>query len=353
MAKFHYWVSSDFHGFHKNMCYAESEWNDKETNCRKYDSVNKMNRAVMDSINRKVKKKDILIHCGDFTFGEPLNIWKFRRELKVEKIIQINGNHDQYIKKNTAVQVGYSYMGCRRLFHEVHDKPYRMFYEGYYFVFSHYPPQECDEIKREDTIWIHGHCHHKSDGDEIHQKYNVFDVSWDGKPYTLDYFIDIVNKRKVDECKIRIQDLRIGNYVILDNENVHGVTGQLMIVEGIREITRRSKSSNWRDVIPYENKKVWYKISLKHIVLRKAYKYAQFIQYIKPVLLTEEFLIKSGFKFIDGEFFIPDRDTVKVSFIEGSMWVVYNGNAVKKVMFVHELQNILYDLIGYEFEITI
>ena len=57
MAKFHYWVSSDFHGFHKNMCYAESEWNDKETNCRKYDSVNKMNRAVMDSINRKVKRK--------------------------------------------------------------------------------------------------------------------------------------------------------------------------------------------------------------------------------------------------------------------------------------------------------
>ena len=30
MAKFHYWVSSDFHGFHKNMCYAESEWNDKK-----------------------------------------------------------------------------------------------------------------------------------------------------------------------------------------------------------------------------------------------------------------------------------------------------------------------------------
>ena len=45
--------------------------------------------------------------------------------------------------------------------------------------------------------------------------------------------------------------------------------------------------------------------------------------------------------------------SIKVSFIEGSMWVVYNGNAVKKVMFVHELQNILYDLIGYEFEITI
>ena len=35
------------------------------------------------------------------------------------------------------------------------------------------------------------------------------------------------------------------------------------------------------------------------------------------------------------------------------MWVVYKGNAVKKVRFVHELQNILYDLIGYEFEVRI
>ena len=71
------------------------------------------------------------------------------------------------------------------------------------------------------------------------------------------------------------------------------------------------------------------------------------------MLLTEEFLIKSGFKFIDGEYFIPDREDVKISFIDGCMWVVYKGYAVKKVRFVHELQNILYDLIGYEFEVRI
>ena len=66
-------------------------------------------------------------------------------------------------------------------------------YKGYEFICSHYPPQASTNFNKPNTVWLHGHCHNKNDNDEIHVKYNVFDVCWNGKVFSLD---EIINNLK-------------------------------------------------------------------------------------------------------------------------------------------------------------
>ena len=73
------WFISDTHFGHKNICYGVSEWENKITNTRPFNSLEEMNWAIVNSINNYVKEDDILYHLGDWSFGGIENIWNFRK----------------------------------------------------------------------------------------------------------------------------------------------------------------------------------------------------------------------------------------------------------------------------------
>lgn len=88
------YFSSDWHLFHKNICLGTSVWDDKEKNCRNFNTIEEMNDTIIKSINSRVGKDDILFHLGDLSFGGWENIWNSRKQIVCEHIINILGNHD-------------------------------------------------------------------------------------------------------------------------------------------------------------------------------------------------------------------------------------------------------------------
>lgn len=97
--------SSDFHGFHKNICRGTSEWdltkdNEIHQSTRDFKSVEEMNAVILDGINSKVGVNDTLYFLGDFVFGGVDKIWLFRKEIKCKNIHFIYGNHDDHIEHN-------------------------------------------------------------------------------------------------------------------------------------------------------------------------------------------------------------------------------------------------------------
>jgi calcineurin-like phosphoesterase family protein len=91
--------SSDIHFGHKNICKGVSTWEDK-SGCRDFDSVEKMNETIINNINEKVGKDDILYFLGDWSFGNIANIWNFRKRIYCRNIEFTIGNHDQAIEEN-------------------------------------------------------------------------------------------------------------------------------------------------------------------------------------------------------------------------------------------------------------
>lgn len=85
------WVTSDLHLYHKNICSATSEWEDKER-CRKFSSIEDMNKTILNGINNNVKPNDCLIILGDVLFGEKDYI-NFFKSLECKNIIYVFGNH--------------------------------------------------------------------------------------------------------------------------------------------------------------------------------------------------------------------------------------------------------------------
>lgn len=81
---------SDSHVSHKNIVYGLSDWGNKD-GCRNFSTQDGHDDCIIDGINSIVGKSDILIHCGDWTFGgkdngyeiqvlEPDTPWKFNPE---------------------------------------------------------------------------------------------------------------------------------------------------------------------------------------------------------------------------------------------------------------------------------
>ena len=94
------YFSSDFHGYHANICQGTSSWDDKNDSCRDFDTIEEMNNAIITSINSVVGEDDTLYHLGDWALGGWENIWHLRKQIKCKNIIQICGDHDLHIIKD-------------------------------------------------------------------------------------------------------------------------------------------------------------------------------------------------------------------------------------------------------------
>ena len=91
--------TADTHYHHKNICRGESRWTNK-SGCRDFDTLEEMDKKIIDGINSVVGPDDILFHLGDFSFGEPKDYKRFRSQLICQNIHLILGNHDGFIIRN-------------------------------------------------------------------------------------------------------------------------------------------------------------------------------------------------------------------------------------------------------------
>lgn len=177
------WITSDTHYGHKNITGEEvSSWT---TGFRNFKSVQQMNEALIDSINKYVKEDDILYHLGDFAFGNIKTIKEFRESLICKNIHLILGNHDEEIEDSLELQklftsVGYVYTGYigKQKFH-----------------LSHYAHRVWPGSHR-NTIHLYGHSH-----GSIPDYGKSMDVGVDThkefRPYHINEIYSIMSKREV------------------------------------------------------------------------------------------------------------------------------------------------------------
>lgn len=215
------WFSSDFHYGHTNICYGVSQWKNKEESTRRFNTLEEMNNAIVDSINKYVQQDDILYFLGDWSFGGIENIWNLRKQIVCKTIHFILGNHEQHLKKNKLIEISLhedlklfwldiinneefitgniQFIESQRLFTSIQNY-LEIEIDKQIFVLSHYPMEEWFEMDRKGGIMLHGHCHHNIDNCEINTKYKRMDVGIDWKefrPYSIDEIIKIMNKREL------------------------------------------------------------------------------------------------------------------------------------------------------------
>ncbi|WP_426473434.1 hypothetical protein [Chryseobacterium balustinum] len=138
---------------------------------------------------------------------------------------------------------------------------------------------------------------------------------------------------------MKASELRIGNYVSVDNQdswrNLEGVT---LVVTGINNhIDTQDK-----EFFPDSDGKVNLKSEFET--------YGQFSQFIAPIPISEEWIIKFGFE--------KNRDYkhpfAPIYFIEiRNEWICFLHNCThRRIKYVHQLQNLFHSItVGEELEL--
>jgi len=147
---------------------------------------------------------------------------------------------------------------------------------------------------------------------------------------------------------MKANELRIGNLVTLNNERYHPrVHGETLMVTGINQ-TRG-----------FENEKT-HGVSLEHINQKKTTyydTYSQFICYVEPIALTEEWLLKFGFEKSSDNGYIIElsyNSHLDIDFVYNYSELSVSKYAMNlNVKYVHQLQNLYFALKGEELDIKL
>lgn len=152
---------SDSHFSHSNICSSTTQWKDAGDTVRKFDSLELMNRTMVDNINAVVGENDILFHLGDWSFGGFEQIEIFRSQLICKNIHLVLGNHDHHIESDKN--------GVRSLFSSVSQfipellvkreiPNSKGMIERFRFCLFHYPIASWIDMNQ-GVIHLHGHVH--------------------------------------------------------------------------------------------------------------------------------------------------------------------------------------------------
>lgn len=144
------WLTSDIHGYHKNLTSGVSSWPDKVTSCRQFDDQFVMTETVVNNINSVVGEDDILYSLGDWSFGGYDNIKKLRDMIKCKTIIHLLGNHCGNIRKSQELHKLFTHLSYYEEFR----------YKGILFSLFHYPIGSWNELGH-GGVNLFGHCHSK------------------------------------------------------------------------------------------------------------------------------------------------------------------------------------------------
>lgn len=154
------WFTSDTHFGHNNII--------KYCN-RPFDTVERMNAALIDNHNSLVKPNDIVYHLGDFAYKSKDGVEKFVNRLN-GKIYLILGNHDKLAHVKDA---GFEWIGDYK---EVKvDKQF--------IVLSHYAFRVWNKSHK-GSINLFGHSHNNLPGNS--QQTDVGVDAWNYFPVNLE-----------------------------------------------------------------------------------------------------------------------------------------------------------------------
>lgn len=182
------WFISDTHYGHVNICRGVSKWIDKETSARDFQTVAKMNDAIVNSINKYVQQDHILYFLGDWSFGGQTTIYSFYERLICKNIKFIPGNHDKHIMSGVLLPTTYGWSVSGTELFEILPELITIVINKQELVLSHYPLQEWKNMDR-GAFHLHGHVHHRLDNDPINVFYKRFDVGIDWeefRPYSFE-----------------------------------------------------------------------------------------------------------------------------------------------------------------------
>lgn len=191
------YFTSDTHYSHANICSATTEWKGADNLTRKFNSLDHMNRTLVDNINKKVGPDDILVHLGDWSFGGFEKIAEFRNQILCKNLHLTYGNHDHHIRRDRD--------GIQEIFTTTQDYLFlevrrpsvlgKGRVEKYSFVCMHYPIASWDGMN-DGVIHLHGHVHLPPNLRIAEGK--AMDVGVDGnglKPISLDQVLEIMRPR--------------------------------------------------------------------------------------------------------------------------------------------------------------
>ena len=179
------YITSDTHGFHKNITRGTSIWTqgDNIMQTRDFDTPDLMTEYMVDRFNSIIPKDSILFHLGDFSFAGEANVPRLRSMLNVETIHFIKGNHDQHLDK------------YQDLFTSV-NQYLELSVGEFNFVLFHFPIESWNNIRRG---WFHIHGHQHFQNDLRFGNGKKFDCGVDGNnltPYKLTDLIDLLKDRQ-------------------------------------------------------------------------------------------------------------------------------------------------------------
>lgn len=189
------WFTSDTHYNHKNIAGSKiSRWN---YGYRNFDTLDKMNIALIDGINKYVKEDDVLYHLGDWSFGGVHSIKYFRDSIVCKNIHLIRGNHDQHIV-NKVVKFHDTNFNPLDLFSSVQDVLNLNIGKTKLFL-SHYAHRVWNGSHK-GVIHLYGHSHSsipdygKSMDIGVDVAYKLFG---EYRPFNINDILRIMDKKEI------------------------------------------------------------------------------------------------------------------------------------------------------------
>jgi calcineurin-like phosphoesterase family protein len=153
-------VTSDTHFGHANILHL----------CKRpFKNIDEHDKALIDLWNSRVNPGDLVIHAGDFSWGNA----DLYRSLLNGRIIFIKGNHD---KETLEINVR------EKLFEQVHDY-LEIRHAGKKIIICHYPMRSWNGSHR-GSIMLHGHEHGAMK--PLGRSFDVGVDCWNFQPLTLD-----------------------------------------------------------------------------------------------------------------------------------------------------------------------
>lgn len=163
------WFTADTHFGHSNIIDATH---------RPFESVERMNAALIANINDRVSVKDSLYILGDFSYRITVEeAYRLRRRIVCPNVHLIRGNHDKHWSETERAHVFSSEQDYLEI------KP--GFARGHRLVLFHYPMLSWNG-KWRSAIHLHGHIHSQgSDYNERNRAAGVlrYDVGVDANGY--------------------------------------------------------------------------------------------------------------------------------------------------------------------------
>lgn len=169
------WVTSDLHFNHKNIIpYCN----------RPFNSVEEMNRALVDNWNRVVKSEDDVYILGDLSMGEPEKSRYWIQQLNGHHIDLIVGNHDTPARIEIYKQCG---IGVR--------DPLVFGSRDVIFLLAHQLPEDYMNCTHDsNTCFLYGHVHDAAPRGFHKGTFHVGVDTNNFTPVSLDYIVDEAKK---------------------------------------------------------------------------------------------------------------------------------------------------------------